>query len=84
MRLQFTYIAPDSIINAEKLAADILKQLSKAARNPEFFPPDKYKQNNDNSYRAFERHRYRVAYRFTNNSIRILRLRHTAREPKKY
>ena len=78
------YIIADSIVNAEKVSADILKQIVKAAKNPEGFPPDKYKQNNNGSYRAFEKHRYRIVYRFTDNSVQILRVRHTAKEPKKY
>ncbi|MBS1566856.1 MAG: type II toxin-antitoxin system RelE/ParE family toxin, partial [Bacteroidetes bacterium] len=46
--------------------------------------PDKYKTNNDGSYRAFEKHRYRIVYRFGNNIIRVLRVRHTSREPLNY
>jgi plasmid stabilization system protein ParE len=78
------YIALDSVVNAEKVSEDILNELVKALKNPEFFPPDKFKQTNDGSYRAFEKHRYRVAYRFTNDLIRVLRIRHTSREPKVY
>ena len=78
------YIAADSIQNAEKVFADILKQLGKAVHNPEFFPPDKYKKSNDGSYRAFEKHHYRIVYRFTDNIIRVLRVRHTSREPREY
>ncbi|MEI9946600.1 MAG: type II toxin-antitoxin system RelE/ParE family toxin [Chitinophagaceae bacterium] len=78
------YIASDSVKNAEKVFTVITKQLVKAAKNAEFFPPDKYKKNNDGSYRAFEKHRYRIAYRFTDNSILVLRIRHTSREPREY
>ena len=78
------YIALDSFVNAEKVSEEILNELARALKNPEFFPPDKYKQNNDGSYRAFEKNRYRVAYRFTNDLIRVLRVRHTSREPKVY
>jgi plasmid stabilization system protein ParE len=78
------YIASDSIKNAEKVSIDILKQLEKTVQNPEFFPPDKYKRNNDGSYRAFEKHHYRIAYRFRDKVIRVLRVRHTAMEPKEY
>ena len=79
-----SYIALDSIINAEKVSKGIVKQLQKAAGNPEFFPPDKYKKNNNGSYRSFEKYHYRIAYRFTDNVIRVLRVRHTSREPKEY
>lgn len=79
-----TYIASDSVNNAEKVFADIAKQLGRAVKNPEFFPLDKYKKANDGSYRAFEKHRYRNTYRFTDNVIRVLRVRHTSREPREY
>ena len=78
------YIASDSIQNAEKISIDISKQLEKTLENPEFFPSDKYKKDNDGSYRAFEKHRYRITYRFTDNIVRVLRMRHTSREPKEY
>ena len=78
------YIASDSTKNAEKVSIDILKHLEKTIKNPEFFPEDKYKQHNDGSYRAFEKHHYRIAYRFTNQVIRVLTVRHTSREPKLY
>jgi plasmid stabilization system protein ParE len=79
-----SYIASDSVVNAEKVSQEILNELNKAVKNSAFFPPDKYKQNNDGSYRAFEKHRYRIAYRFTGKAIRVLRVRHTSREPKMY
>ena len=79
-----TFIASDSVTYAEKVADDILNELSKTLKNPEFFPPDKYRKNNDGSYRAFEKHRYRIAYRFKDNVIRVLRVRHVSREPKEY
>jgi plasmid stabilization system protein ParE len=78
------YIASGSITNAEKVSADIIKQLNKAIKNPEFFPPDKYKQKNNGSYRAFEKHHYRIAYRFTKDDFIVLRVRHTSREPREY
>lgn len=78
------HIAADSITNAEKVSADVVKELNKTLQNPEFFNADKYKMNNDGSYRAFEKHRYRIAYRFIDNEIRVLRVRHTSREPKTY
>jgi plasmid stabilization system protein ParE len=84
MEAAITYIASDSVQNAEKFLADIIIQINKTAISPQFFPPDKYKKNNDNTYRAFEKHRYRISYRFTSNAVRILRVRHTSKEPKNY
>lgn len=78
------YISDDSPQNAEKVKEDILKSISKLGLHPEFFPPDKYKLNNDGSYRSFEIHHYRVTYRHKKNEIRIVRLKHTKRNPKQY
>ncbi|MES1224274.1 MAG: type II toxin-antitoxin system RelE/ParE family toxin [Bacteroidota bacterium] len=78
------FIALDSVVNADKIAVAILKELNKASANAEFFPPDKYKKNNDSSYRAFEKHHYRVIYRVRNNVIRILSIRHTKMNPREY
>lgn len=80
----FDYISCDSVQNAVKVLEDIVLAVNKAVRNPEFYPPDKYKKDNDGSYRAFEKHRYRISYRFGNNVIRVLRVRHTSMEPKEY
>jgi plasmid stabilization system protein ParE len=63
---------------------DIYAAVNKAVSNPELYSPDKYKMNNDGRYRAFEKHRYRISYRFTNNIILVLRVRHTSRNPKSY
>jgi len=80
----FDYISKDSPKNADRVVDGISNAVYKAVKNPEVYAPDKYKINNDGSYRAFEKHRYRVAYRFTKNIIRVLRIRHTSLEPLEY
>jgi plasmid stabilization system protein ParE len=84
MRQVFKHISKDSTKNASKVVLDIADAVHKAIANPEVYAPDKYKSDNDGSYRAFEKHHYRVAYRFTNNIIRVLRVRHTKMEPLEY
>lgn len=84
MRTAFEYISKDSAHNAVKVLEDIVAAVNKATSNPGFYGPDKYKLNNDGSYRAFEKHTYRIVYRFTDNAIRVLRIRHTSRKPKEY
>ena len=66
------------------VASDIAKAVSKAVPNPEFYGPDKYKINNDGTYRAFEKHRYRISYKITKMTIVVLRVRHTKLEPKPF
>lgn len=84
MKAVYKYISEDSLQNARKVVEDIATAMNKATRNPGFYNPDKYKTNNDGSYRAFEKHHYRIVYRFTKNIIRVLRVRHTKMEPKEY
>ncbi|MEP6950165.1 MAG: type II toxin-antitoxin system RelE/ParE family toxin [Ginsengibacter sp.] len=84
LRKAYDYITITSDQNAEKVVKEIVLSVNKAIINAEIYPADKYKLNNDGSYRAFEKHRYRISYRFTNKIIRILRVRHTSMEPKEY
>jgi plasmid stabilization system protein ParE len=74
------YIAECSIQNAEKVRKEILEKIERLILYSEIYSPDKYKTNNDGSYRAFELHRYRIAYRIKENEILIFRVRHTSRE----
>ena len=67
-----------------KFKSFILKTISKLIFNPEIYEQDRFKIENDGSYRAFEKFNYRIVYRITETQIRILRVRHTSREPLKY
>lgn len=78
------YISEKSTQNAAKVIEDIFNEMNKAVANPEIYNADKFKTNNDGSYRSFEKHHYRVTYRFHQNVIRVLRIRHTSMEPKLY
>ncbi len=84
MRQVFKHISKDSPKNASKVIQEIAEAVQKATSNPEIYGPDKYKTDNDKSYRALEKHHYRVAYRFSKNVIRVLRVRHTSMEPLEY
>ena len=77
-------ISSESITNAELVEEAILSSLDKSLSNPERYPADKFKKNNDGVFRAFETHSYRVAYKFTDREIRVLRIRHVKQEPKDY
>ena len=80
----YKYILKDSYQNAEKVKAAILASTRKLTDSPEVHPPDKYRKNNDGSFRAYELHHYRIAYRVTEKEIIIVRVRHTSMEPAKY
>ncbi len=84
MRHVYNYISRDSPKNVLKVTEDIYAAVNKAISNPEIYGPDKYKIDNDGSYRAFEKHRYRISYRFSDDIILVLRVRHTSRNPKPY
>jgi plasmid stabilization system protein ParE len=57
------YIEEDSPKSSEKVKKDILLRINELAHHAESHNPDKYKENNDGSFRAFEIHRYRISYR---------------------
>ncbi len=84
MKKAYDYISEESRQNAVKVLEDIITAVDKAISNPEFYGPDKYKKNNDGSYRAFEEHHFRIAYRFSDKVIRVLRVRHSKMEPVEY
>ena len=78
------YIAKDSIQNAEKVRIDILEKVENLQAHPERYAPDKYKLDNDGSYKAFELYHLRIVYHVSSEEIRILRLRSTFQEPLNY
>lgn len=80
----YWYISLESIQNAEKVRDEILDLTEELPNHPEKHPPDKFKEDNDGTWRAFEKHRYRISYRITLDEIQIIRLRHTSRSPLKF
>jgi plasmid stabilization system protein ParE len=84
LKKAYLYIRKDSYQNALKVRYDIVAMSESIALNPERFPPDKFKTNNDGSYRAFELHRYRISYVILKEVVLIVRMRHTAMSPLEY
>ena len=84
LRLAYNYIRKDSFQNAEKVKADILASIKDLIKNPELHPPDKYRINNDGSFRAYELHKYRITYHVSDIQITVIRIRHTKMNPFSY
>ena len=80
----FDYIALDSLKYAILVRDEIIDLTIALDKHPEKYGLDKYKINNDGSWRAFEKYRYRISYKITPNQIRIVRLRHTSKSPLHY
>lgn len=83
-RKAYEYIKDESYTNAEKVRNDIVKVIDNLPTNPGKYPLDKFKKNNQGNYRAFEKYSYRIAYKHTDNEVRIIRMRHVKQEPKEY
>lgn len=80
----YEFIRETSPANAEMVKTSILSIIRSIPLHPEKYPLDRFKRNNNGSYRAFEQFSYRVAYRHTEKTIKILRVRHVKKEPKLY
>lgn len=77
----FEYISLDSPKNAVKVFSDIIKSIEKTVNTPEAYALDKYKIDNDGTFRALEIYKYRLSYRYSDEVIRVLRVRHTKMKP---
>jgi plasmid stabilization system protein ParE len=84
LRKAYDYISKDSPQNARKVVDELTAFADQLPEQPEMFPADKFKKNNDGSWRAFEKFHYRISYRITAAEIRIVRMRHTSRTPLQY
>ncbi len=69
---------------ANQVKSTIIKTTKELVDTPDIYEQDRFKFDNDGSFKAFEKFKYRVAYKVTQTQIRILRVRHTSREPIEY
>ena len=76
--------AGNNLVYAKEVKDTILKSTKELLANPNLYEQDRFKSDNDGSFRAFEKFKYRVAYKITEKQIRILRVRHASREPTDY
>ncbi len=72
------YIKKDSLKNSLKVKKEIFRAAGSLANYPERYPLDKFKINNDGSFRCFILHRLRISYVVLTDEIIILRIRHTS------
>ena len=84
LREIYKCISQESVQNAIKVINDLTQAVENTVQYPEKHKTDQYKKDNDGTYRAFEKHHFRVSYRNENQVIRILRIRHTKMNPKKH
>lgn len=75
------YIRLESPTGATIVAKKIISAIKELRNNPTKYPPDKLRMDNNKDYRAFEIYHYRITYYIAKNHIRIIRIRHTSREP---
>jgi plasmid stabilization system protein ParE len=78
------FIKKDSLQNAYMVKQELLKSIQELSINPKRNPPDKFKLDNDGSYRAFEKLSHRIAYKVTDTQVIVLRIRHVKQEPLAY
>ena len=78
------YINARSPHSADKVQKDLLAKIDGLLKHPERYNLDKYKKDNNGSFRAFEIYHYRISYRYKKDEVRILRLRHTSMNPTTY
>jgi plasmid stabilization system protein ParE len=84
LREAYNHIKKDAPASALKVRKSIVNATIELVNHPNKNAADKFKMDNDGSFRAFELFRYRIAYQVTETEIIILRVRHTSMEPLKY
>jgi addiction module RelE/StbE family toxin len=80
----FKYIKKDSEQAAKEVKSKILASTKLLETGKEIYKSDELKTNNNGTYRAYVIFSYRIVYKINENSIHILRVRHTSREPLEY
>ena len=84
LKKAYDYISLDSLKHAMLVRDELIDLTIALSQYPEKYALDKYKINNDGSWRAFEKYHYRLSYKITATQIRIVRLCHTSKTPLHY
>ena len=80
----YDYLKQQSLYAAKRVRDEILSVTRKLPEGPNIFVADELKEKNDGTYRVFYIFNYRIVYRVKSESIIVLRIQHTSREPKEY
>ena len=78
------YIKTDSPTNAKRVKTRINNIIKTIPSNPEMFREDELKEDNDGTYRVFNRDSIRVSYKIEPKEIFIARVVHSSQEPDLY
>ncbi|WP_035648637.1 type II toxin-antitoxin system RelE/ParE family toxin [Flavobacterium sp. ASV13] len=80
----YIFFESKSITIADKVVNTIFESTAILKTQPEVYKTDKQKTNNDGSFRVYSVYDYTISYQITEDFIHILRVRHSARKPKKH
>ena len=69
---------------ADKVIDAIVESVTILSTKWEIYEIDEMRSPNSPAYRACEIYSYRISYKVTDNSIFIIRIRHTSRNPKSF
>ena len=78
------YLQQESEMSVSIVGNAILDTIERLVIHPYANPLDRFKKHNDGNYRAYMVYRYRISYYVDGETIYILRIRHTSREPLEY
>lgn len=78
------YIKKESPQGAKTVRLEILKTVKSIATTPYIFETDRFRKDNDGSFRAFTAFHFRITYWINGNIIQVIRMRHTSQEPLEY
>ena len=84
LKQSLQYIKNDSPQNADTIRNDIRALVKEIPSHPSRYPADKFRINNNGSYRALTIYNFRISYFIGENEIRIVRIRHTKQSPLEY
>lgn len=75
------YLKQESPTASEKVKQAILKRVASLVSDYAIYEEDRFKRENDGSYRSCEVYHYRITYKILKDEILILRVRHTSQDP---